>query len=175
MTEFNNLNKRNLKSKIPQSLFIAGIISLLYTGFTILSFMLSLEYGKPSEEEIMKSKLELAIQLVEAQKSNIDFLVRLIKKLQLMLDAMYANFFMYYFVAFLVAAVGVAGIILMFRRKELGFHFYIIYSLLYVAQSYLFVSPTNVPLILVLTNLFVSGIFIYIYSRSLNWFRQTND
>jgi len=72
----------------------------------------------------------------------------------------------------LVAGAGLAGIIFMFKRKELGFHLYIIYSLLYVAQSYLFVSPANVPLVLVLTNLGISGIFIYIYSRSLNWFRN---
>jgi hypothetical protein len=172
MTELNNLEKRNLKSKIPQSLLIAGIISLLSTGSTILSSMLSLVLGKPSEEEITKSKLELARPLEEAQKSNIEFLEKLIKNLQLMLDAMYTNFFMYSFVAFLVAAVGVAGIILMFRRKEIGFHLYIIYSFLYIAQSYLFVSPTNVPLILVLFNVVFSLIFIYIYSRSLNWFRK---
>ncbi|MFM7682252.1 MAG: hypothetical protein ACKO7P_05860, partial [Bacteroidota bacterium] len=84
----------------------------------------------------------------------------------------YTNFFLYTFVATLVAGVGLTGVIFMFKRKELGFHLYIIYSLLYVAQTYLFVSPANVPLILVITNLCISGIFVYIYSRSLNWFRS---
>jgi hypothetical protein len=114
----------------------------------------------------------LAKSLEQVEKNDVQFLEELIRNLQIMLDAMYQNFFLYTFVAALVAGVGLSGIIFMFKRKELGFHLYIIYSLLYVAQSYLFVSPANVPLVLVITNLGISGIFIYIYSRSLNWFRS---
>ena len=168
MNEF----KQPQKSRIPQLLLVTGIISLLGTGSTILSSLMSIILGKPSQEEITESKLELARSLEQVEKNDVQFLEELIRNLQIMLDAMYQNFFLYTFVAALVAGVGLAGIIFMFKRKELGFHLYIIYSLLYVAQSYLFVSPANVPLVLVLTNLGISGIFIYIYSRSLNWFRN---
>jgi hypothetical protein len=168
MNEF----KQPQKSRIPQLLLVTGIISLLGTGSTILSSLMSIILGKPSQEEITESKLELAKSLEQVEKNDVQFLEELIRNLQIMLDAMYQNFFLYTFVAALVAGVGLAGIIFMFKRKELGFHLYIIYSLLYVAQSYLFVSPANVPLVLVLTNLGISGIFIYIYSRSLNWFRN---
>ena len=168
MNEF----KQPQKSRIPQLLLVTGIISLLGTGSTILSSLMSIILGKPSQEEITESKLELARSLEQVEKNDVQFLEELIRNLQIMLDAMYQNFFLYTFVAALVAGVGLVGIIVMFKRKELGFHLYIIYSLLYVAQSYLFVSPANVPLVLVLTNLGISGIFIYIYSRSLNWFRN---
>jgi hypothetical protein len=168
MNEF----KQPQKSRIPQLLLVTGIISLLGTGSTILSSLMSIILGKPSQEEITESKLELAKSLEQVEKNDVQFLEELIRNLQIMLDAMYQNFFLYTFVAALVAGVGLAGIIFMFKRKELGFHLYIIYSLLYVAQSYLFVSPANVPLVLVITNLGISGIFIYIYSRSLNWFRS---
>jgi hypothetical protein len=163
------------KTKIPRSLLITGVISILGTSSTILSSLQAIIMGKPSEDEIIQSKLELAKSLEEVKKNNIQFLEDLIRNLQIMLDAMYQNFFLYSLAAFLIAALGLAGIILMFKRKELGFHFYIIYSLIYVAQSYLFVSPTHVPLVLVLINLGVSGIFVYIYSRSLNWFRQLDN
>jgi hypothetical protein len=168
MNEF----KQPQKSRIPQLLLVTGIISLFGTGSTILSSLMSIILGKPSQEEITESKLELAKSLEQVEKNDVQFLEELIRNLQIMLDAMYQNFFLYTFVAALVAGVGLSGIIFMFKRKELGFHLYIIYSLLYVAQSYLFVSPANVPLVLVITNLGISGIFIYIYSRSLNWFRS---
>lgn len=168
MNEF----KQPQKSRIPQLLLVTGIISLLGTGSTILSSLMSIILGKPSQEEITESKLDLAKSLEQVEKNDVQFLEELIRNLQIMLDAMYQNFFLYTFVAALVAGVGLSGIIFMFKRKELGFHLYIIYSLLYVAQSYLFVSPANVPLVLVITNLGISGIFIYIYSRSLNWFRS---
>lgn len=171
MTEIND-NNSNLKPRIPRSLLITGIISIIGTSSTILSSFQALINGKPSAEEITKSKLELARSLEEVEKNNIQFLEDMIKNLQIMLDAMYQNFFFYSLVALLIAGLGLTGIILMLRRKELGFHFYIIYSLLYVAQSYLFVSPANVPLFLVVSNLLISGIFVFIYSRSLKWFRQ---
>lgn len=171
MSAMNEVNKPQ-KSRIPQLLLVTGIISLLGTGSTILSSLMSMVVGKPSQEEITESKLELARSLEQVEKNDVQFLEELIRNLQIMLDAMYSNFFLYTFVAALVAGVGLAGVIFMFKRKELGFHLYIIYSLLYVAQSYLFVSPANVPLILVITNLSISGIFVYIYSRSLNWFRS---
>jgi hypothetical protein len=171
MNEF----KQPQKSRIPQLLLVTGIISLLGTGSTILSSLMSIILGKPSQEEITESKLELAKSLEQVEKNDVQFLEELIRNLQIMLDAMYQNFFLYTFVAALVAGVGLSGIIFMFKRKELGFHLYIIYSLLYVAQSYLFVSPANVPLVLVITNLGISGIFIYIYSRSLNWFRSLDQ
>lgn len=170
-----NEQYKTQKSRIPQLLLFTGIISLLGTGSTVLSSLMSMVVGKPSQEEITETKLELARSLEQVEKNDVQFLEELIRNLQIMLDAMYHNFFLYTFVAALVAGVGLVGIILMFKRKELGFHLYIIYSLLYVAQSYLFVSPTNVPLALVITNLSVSGIFIYIYSRSLNWFRGLDE
>jgi hypothetical protein len=172
--DLKEIDNQNSHSKIPKSLLITGILTILGTGSTIFSSFVSLIAGKPSEEEITKSKLELARSLEQVEKNNVQFLEELMKNLQIMLDAMYQNFFLYTLVAALVSGVGLVGIILMYRRMELGFHLYIIYSLLYVAQSYLFVTPANVPLIIVIFNLGISGIFIYLYSRNLTWFRQTN-
>lgn len=174
MSTMNEVDKPQ-KSRIPKLLLVTGIISILGTGSTILSSLMSMVVGKPSQEEITESKLELARSLEQIEKNDVQFLEELIRNLQIMLDAMYDNFFLYTFVAALVAGVGLVGIILMFKRKELGFHLYIIYSLMYIAQSYLFVSPVNVPLVLVITNLSFSGIFIYIYSRSLIWFRSNDE
>jgi hypothetical protein len=165
-------NKTNKGNKIPTSLLITGIISIIGTSSAILSAIQSLIFGKPSESEINEAKLEIAKSLEEIQKSNIEFLEQLLRNLQIMLDAMYENFILYSLVAGSVAAIGLTGIILMFRRKELGFHLYIIYCFLYVAQNYLLVSPSNVPFLLVIGNLLISGLFVFIYSRSISWFRN---
>jgi hypothetical protein len=167
----NNENKLNKRVKIPISLLITGIISIIGTSSAILSSIQSLVMGKPSQSEINETKIEIAKSLEEVQKNKIEFLERLLRNLQIMIDAMYENFILYSLVAGIVATIGLIGIILMFRRKELGFHLYIIYCLVYVSQNYLFVSPANVPVILVIGNLLISGLFIFIYSRSINWFR----
>ena len=160
------------KMKQPKSLLITAILSILSTGITILAGFQALSGGKPSEEEIMKSRLQMAQSLEQIQQYKMDYLEEVMRKLQIMMDAMYNNFVAYSLVAAFVAAIGLTGVILMLIRKELGFHLYIVYSFLYVGQSYLFVSPSDVSLFYVISNFIFSGIFIYIYSRSISWFRN---
>lgn len=170
MNEFENIeNKRN---KIPRVLLITGILSILGTLPTIMAGIQAALSGKPSEEEIIKTKLDLAKSLEEVQKYKFDYLEDLIRNLQLMMEAMFNNFVVYNLVAASVAAIGLAGVVFMFLRRELGFHLYIIYSLLYVGQSYLFVPPSNVPILFVIVNFLFSGLFIFLYSLSLKWLKK---
>ena len=169
---FNGSVANSILFKTGSSLYYYAGRSPIGTSSAILSAIQSLIFGKPSESEINEAKLEIAKSLEEIQKSNIEFLEQLLRNLQIMLDAMYENFILYSLVAGSVAAIGLTGIILMFRRKELGFHLYIIYCFLYVAQNYLLVSPSNVPFLLVIGNLLISGLFVFIYSRSISWFRN---
>ena len=167
-------NAKNNNSKIPRVLLITGIISILGTLPTILAGIQAAIKGRPQEEEVVRTKLELAKSLEEIQKYKLDYLEDLIRNLQIMMDAMFDNFVAYNLVSAAVAAVGLTGVVFMLLRKELGFHLYIIYSLLYVGQSYIFVPPSNVPLIFVILNFLFSGLFIFLYSLSLKWLRKIN-
>jgi hypothetical protein len=169
--EYNHSGKGK-KTKQPTSLLVTSILSILSTGLTVIAGFQALATGKPSEDEIMKSRLQMAESLEQMHQYKMQYLEDVMRKLQIMMDAMYNNFVAYSLVAAFVASVGLFGVIMMLLKKEIGFHLYIIYSLLYVGQSYIFISPSDVSLFYLISNLLFSGLFIYIYSRSLTWFRN---
>jgi hypothetical protein len=63
--------------------------------------------------------------------------------------------------------IGAFGAFQMWNGKKLGFHIYIIYSLLEIAQMYLFTSASNIPMLVIVYYIIISGIFIILYSRNL--------
>jgi uncharacterized membrane protein YccC len=72
-------------------------------------------------------------------------------------------------VMMVIALMGIFSVVLMLRRRILGFHFYIIYSLFYIGSVYLFLSPSQVPNPLIWFNSIVAFIFILLYARNRKW------
>jgi hypothetical protein len=102
---------------------------------------------------------------------QIDQFANIFEQLQRMTEAMNSQFYYVQIVSLLVVALGVFGIYKMWTRSKLGFHLYIIYSLLSVLTVYLFVAPEDVPSIVVIINLVISAIFVFMYSRNLKWMK----
>ena len=67
--------------------------------------------------------------------------------------------------------LGLFGVIFMMRRRKLGFHMYIVYSLLAIGGMLLYVSAENIHISLPIVNVIFSGLFIFLYSRTLHWMR----
>ena len=164
-----NFDEPIIKEKTPKFLLVLLILTLLNTGLAILGGISGLIMGKPSEKEILASKVEIAKSIVELKKANLEYLVDLLQKIEGITDAMYANFVLYNLLATLVAAAGILGAVMMFKRMKLGFHAYIVYSFLSILSVYAFVAPVNVPSILILTNAIFAGLFVFLYSRNLKW------
>jgi hypothetical protein len=68
--------------------------------------------------------------------------------------------------------LGCFSAVLMYKRNILGFHAYIIYSLLAAGSIYFFVSPANIPSVILITNLLISLVFVLLYARHLKWLRK---
>jgi hypothetical protein len=82
---------------------------------------------------------------------------------------MFRHFQAYNSVQFLILVLGLAGVILMYQRRKLGFHFYIIYSLGLVVLPYLFNPITGIPTILTIVGILYGGVWVLLYSRNLHW------
>lgn len=170
--EYNQLENNQKEEKRPTFLLVLCILTFVNTGFTILGGISSIISGPPSKEEIKAANVELAKSIEQLEKVSLDYWVDVIKRIQLMTEAMYANFVAYNAVSILVAMAGVAAAFLMLNGKKLGFHVYIGYSFLYVLQGYLFVSAAVIPSFIIIINLFIAGVFVLLYSRNLNWLNK---
>ena len=153
----------------PIFLIVLVILTLLNTGLALLGGVFSLVVGKPSEKEILESKVQMAKSIVELKKVNLEYFVDLLQKIEGITDAMHANFMMFNLLGIFIAGIGAASAFMMLFRMKLGFHAYIVYSFLSILSVYAFVAPVNVPSILILTNAIFAGLFVFLYSRNLKW------
>ena len=153
----------------PIFLIVLVILTLLNTGLALLGGVFSLVVGKPSEKEILESKVQMAKSIVELKKVNLEYFVDVFTKMEAINDAMYANFMMFNLLGIFIAGIGAASAFMMLKRMKLGFHAYIVYSFLSILSVYAFVAPVNVPSILILINTIFAGLFVFLYSRNLKW------
>ena len=156
-------------TKAPTFLIVLVILTLINTGLALLGGIFSLVVGKPSEKEILASKVQMAKSIVEFKKVNLEYFVDVFTKMEAINDAMYANFMMFNLLGIFIAGIGAASAFMMLKRMKLGFHAYIVYSFLSILSVYAFVAPVNVPSILILTNAILAGLFVFLYSRNLKW------
>lgn len=156
-------------TKAPIFLIVLVILTLINTGLALLGGVFSLVVGKPSEKEILESKVQMAKPIVELRKLKMDYFVDVFTKMEAINDAMYANFIMFNLLAVFIAGIGAASAFMMLKRMKLGFHAYIVYSFLSILSVYAFVAPVNVPSILILINTIFAGLFVFLYSRNLKW------
>ena len=156
-------------TRAPRFLLTLVILTLLNTGLALLGGVFSLVVGKPSEKEILASKVQMAKSIVELKKVNLEYFVDVFTKMEAINDAMYANFIMFNVLGVFIALIGAASAFMMLKRMKLGFHAYIVYSFLSILSVYAFVAPVNVPSILILINTIFAGLFVFLYSRNLKW------
>ncbi len=172
MKEIENSDELELKSKPPKFLLVLLILTWCNTGLAIISSLYTLMMGKPSVEEIKQSKVVLATSMNQMTEMKMHYFATLMQKIQYLTDAMYANFIGFHLVSFSVAAIGCVAAFFMFQGKRLGFHVYIVYSLVYLSQTYLFVNPAFVPTEMLVINAFFAFIFILMYSRNLTFMKK---
>lgn len=158
-------------SKRPTFLTVLCILTFVFAGYATLSYFVQAIGGQPKydlfEEQFVKMKIEIN-KLKDMGATDIAYGF---EKFISQMDLIYQKYVVYYFSYFIVFLTGLIGAILMFRGKKIGFHFYIIYSILYTFLDYLFVGSENVIWFTSISGLIISGIFILMYSRNLKWLK----
>ncbi len=147
--QINEYQEENMER--PKFLLVLCIMTICNAGLTLVNGLFSLFSAKPSEAEIAKANSQIS------------------KSLDLLIDQE-----MYYWVDVIKKVLSLCGLlaaIFMLKGKKIGFHAYIIYSFLWILQTYLFVAPQNVPSVLVIFNVLFCVGFIFMYSRNLKWLR----
>ena len=162
----------NQKEPRPKLLKIVCILSLISIGLSFLGGVSQLFNGPVSDEDLLNQKVEITktvTKLVELDAG--EYWILSVKKLIPMSESLNSSFYYVTILTLITSIVGFFGVLKMWQGFKIGFHFYIIYSLIGIGQIYLFVSPTSVPTFVVFWNTVLSGIFIFMYSRSLNWLK----
>ena len=157
------------EDKRPVLLLVLAILSFISIGIAILGNMFSLTSGPLNESEIIQQRVELAKSKTEFRGQGMDGMVSFFDKLENMTVQTNDNFYFSKGIMFVTDFIGLFGVILMLRRRKLGFHLYIVYSLLALGGMYLYLSPENIHVSLPIVNGIFAGLFIFLYSRTVRW------
>ena len=155
----------------PKFLKVLCILSYVSLGLMFLSHFFRLMTGNVSQETIDQKKVEYAKQVSQLRLLNWDSFADDVQKMIPMEDILGQSGFMYPLIIVISVLIGFFGVFKMWTGKKIGFHFYIIYSLAIAFGVYLFIGFNDVSKFYVFSNLFVSGIFVLMYSRNLNWMK----
>ena len=166
------MNEQNEPMKRPTGLLVVFILTVISTSLTILQAIGSLLIGPPNESAVKEMQLQLAKSMKVAKEVDSPFLLEYVEKMSIITSATIENFMFYHSLSFMFCGLGLAAAIVMFRGKKLGFHLYIVYSFLTLIQYYFITDPSNVPMALLITNGLISLLFVYLYSRHLNWMKS---
>jgi len=155
-----------LQQRFRRLRFVA-IFSLINIGFDLLNQIQSWIVG-PLSSEKLEASIQQSKELAKSmgvQESAYDTF-----------DKMYqlsrlgnANFALSHGLATVGSIVGLLGVIMMLQRKGMGFHGYIIYSIIACFGLFLYVPFNSIPLVLVVINVIFSGLFILYYYMNRTW------
>ena len=167
MDSLNNNIDLDQQPKRSQFLSVLCILTFVFTGFSFLTSIIGFVSGPASPEMMAEQHVQMAEQIAQLQEVHADSFVFMFQQLQQMMDDVNNHFYLAISMKIIWVVIGAFGAFQMWNGKKLGFHIYIIYSLLEIAQMYLFTSASNIPMLVIVYYIIISGIFIILYSRNL--------
>lgn len=171
MSEELDYTEETDRTERPKFLLVLCILSFVYIGWSLITGLISLVSGPMGEEELLNMRVELTKSMNEMHDLGMKSLASFFDKMIHLTESTNAAHHAVASSNIVILLIGLLGTIWMLRGKKLGFHLYIIYSLLASVQIYFFVSAVYVPTFLIVFSLIISGLFIFMYSRNLKWMK----
>ncbi len=159
------------EEKRPTFLTVLCILTFINIGINMLTLLFQLAVGPSSEEEVLAERVELTKATSQLEDAGMDGFAGMMDQLMAMTAEIQESFYLAMIVSLVTYLIGLFGALKMFQGQKIGFHLYIIYSLLAVGGVYLYISPQNIPSISIIFGLILSGIFVFMYSRNLSWLK----
>jgi hypothetical protein len=128
--------------------------------------------AKPDASMIKEAQLDFAKMRDQLEAANGSDFIYIVDQMETVTMNMFVHFHTYNSIQFIFLLLGLTGVILMFQRKRLGFHFYIVYSLGLVLLPYFFNSMQQIPTILTIVGVLYGALWVFLYSRNLHWVNQ---
>jgi len=159
------------RGKRPTFLTVICILSFISIGLGILDNSYGLITGPSSKKELKEAMAFHDSQMEKLKAQGMDSWEPTMNKMKVLTKVLNQKFYPYIALSMLIYAIGLAGVIQMFRGLKIGFHLYIIYSILSVCDYYFFLSPSTIPTFIIIWSAIFSGIFIAMYAANLKWMR----
>lgn len=158
--------------KRPVLLTVLCILSFIVVGFGLLGSLLSLAGGEPSVQTIEKNCRKTMQLASDNRDQGLVFMADVLEQMAEVTSYQQHNYWLVLLVNTVTSGTGFAGVLMMFKGRRLGFHLYIIYSLLSFGGIFLIMPQSNDLFSSAIMSLIISGVFVLLYSRNLKWMNR---
>ena len=163
------MNPNETKTERPKLLKTLCILSFIAIGASLLLDILGMFGDRLTAAEMKKEKVAIIQEAKAMDAQGYDYLAEVQRStIDLSVD-MNNNLYMVLFISIIVGIVGLMSVFYMWKGIKLGFHGYIIYSILSALTFYLYAPAEHVHSFIIYGSVFISGMFIFMYSRNLKW------
>ena len=160
------------QKKRPVFLVVLVVLSMISIVIGFFSAILNMLSG-PMTEEMLETYTANQYESIAVMRDlNSEGLANIIE--QILQMTIYQNneaFFSFHFLSLITVVVGFVGVMMMFRLQKLGFHLYIIYSLLPILILYILIPMNMIPSFVVIGSLLLSAVFVILYALNLKHMR----
>ncbi|MGB0933719.1 MAG: hypothetical protein ACPGU5_05520 [Lishizhenia sp.] len=160
------------ETKRPVFLTVLCVLSFISIGFGLMSSLLGMINGPISNEKLEESLVDMYNMLSFYQDQGIEVMTDFIQKT--IDSSLYINnetFYLNEALGLISLLVGLVGVVFMFKQLKLGFHFYIIYSILPVVILYMVLPAELISTFFVGISLFFNAIFCLLYGLNLKYMK----
>jgi len=160
------------EAKRPTILLVAAILSCINIAISLMQNLMAFARGPLNADELEQNKVQLTKSINQFRDmEGMEQMEDMFREMIHMTEVLNANHTLNVLSGILFILLGLAGVIMMLKGKKLGFHMYIFYSFLASVQIYFFMSPSFLTNAMVIFNLIISGVFVFLYSKSLDWLK----
>jgi hypothetical protein len=152
----------------PTTLKVLLVLSLISLSFQLFVQVTNAFNGPMTAEELREEKLEMMSGLTEETAALMEGTV---SEMMQLVDIGNDNFYLISTVSLLSIVIGLAAIWLMFQMRKIGFHLYIIYSLIPIADTLYFFGGMQITTALIVLYFVVGGVFTLLYGLQLKHMR----
>jgi len=156
-----------MENKRPTALTVYIILSWIW--ITVLSYNVLMNYvaGPMTAEQIRENRIEMLKSLEKQPQQDREVGMTVVNEMELFFETYSANHAAAHFASFLHILVGLAATILMFRMRKVGFHLYILYSLIPITTASYFYGASTIGVGLMFCSGVIGLLFIILYGFQL--------
>jgi hypothetical protein len=152
----------------PTFLVVLAILSLITIVLNFFQYIMALLSGPMNQDAWEIYEATMYESVGQMNDVGMDGMATMIEQLiQMSYIANFDYFVMNNLLQLVAVLIGAAGVVFMLRLKKIGFHLYVIYSLLPIIITYLLFPIEVIPTFIIIAQLIISAIFCVLYALNL--------
>ena len=168
MSEIEEIEQFEEKPKRPTFLVVLAVLSFISLTMSFFSSLFNLFSGPMDKDAMDLYSARQYESISELRDLGQDGVADLIESTLNM--SIYQNndaFFSFHGLNFIAVVVGIIGVTFMLQLKKLGFHLYVVYSILPILFMYILLPMDLIPSFMIIGMVIISALFCILYALNL--------